>query len=321
MDTIKVKQEKVTPPASPTRKSPTSLNITDDLLDNILGERKPVAEPVKSSNELLADLFKVFNAAPPTLDEENDSKDSARKKKKHKKEKKAKKHKKHSHDGKSSDEEKSKLRKVKKAKKRESDDAGKKRRTLDLLKDMLIKSEPNDVVVKKEKIDESEANKSDKKKSKTSDDTKSRPRTDDKNPPLNIQVSVTKDCDGSGGKRKIVIKSLVNSIKSIQEAADAEQREKQKEQEKLKERERAKDRERRKQHSHSSKLKEKDRKRRSRSSSLSLSDEETYLRERERYRVSVICQSFIHIQLEPLSSRFRYNINEWLFLGTRSRAG
>lgn len=317
-DRVKIKQEKVTPPATPNRvpsSSAAGLNITDDLLDNILNDRKPAAEPIKSSNEILADLFKVFNAAPPTLDD-NSTDSTTAKKKKHKKEKKVKKEKKDKKERKrsrtnsennSEDSEKSKGHKVKKAKKHDSDgDHVKKRHKKS--KEPEIKSEQLEVVIKREKVDEAKkttvrletASKShDGNAAGAAASKQSRPN-DEKNPPMNIQVSLTKDNDGAISKRKIVIKSLVDSTVYQDTMKEVDAKQKEKEREKLKEKEKSKertrDREKRKHTKHRSKSidKERSRNNRSRSSSLSLSDEETYLREKERereherHRVSII---------------------------------
>lgn len=295
--TIKIKQEKLTPPASPNidKISATELNITDNLLENVLDERKPIAEPIKSSNEILADLFKVLNAAPPTLDSDNDengsTKDSTHKKKKNKKEKKLKKHKKRSRSNSKSSSDESPKNKSKKAKKSKKSN-GNDRKTVKKhkkSKEREIKTVQSDVVIKKEKFDET-----DKKSAKNEiestpyDDTKSK-KTEEKKQPLSIQVSVTKDNDGSIGKRKIVIKSLVDSTVYQETLKEVDVKQKAKEHSKLKEKakERTRDKDRRKHSSRRSKSHEKDHRRaRSRSSSLSLSDEETYLQERERYRVS-----------------------------------
>lgn len=310
MGTVKIKQEKLTPPATPNHNnnisSATELSVTDDLLDNILGERKPIAEPIKSSNEILADLFKVFNAAPPTLDDDESTKDSTtHKKKKHKKEKKVKKEKKRSRQNSeskaSSVEPKSKKRKVKKSKKHEDNgSATETKRHKQHKKSKDTKTEKNDVIIKKEKIDElSECDTERKSNLKSHDDDKI---NKEKNPPMQIQVSVSKDNNGTISKRKIVIKSLVDStvyhdtLKEV-DAKTEKERETLKEREKDREKinERLREREKRK-HSHrSSKSKEKDHRSsaRSHSSSLSLSDEETYLREREkeqreRYKVRIL---------------------------------
>lgn len=318
MDSIKIKQEKLTPPSTPNiNSSAAGFNITDDLLDNILGERKPAAEPIKSSNEILADLFKVFNAAPPTLDEDGSTKDSTHKKKKQKKEKKVKKEKKRSRENSETkttgDEHKVKKRKAKKSKKHdgaECDIETKRHKRHKKSKEPAIKTDKHDVVIKQERIEE--ANKrtasGNAVESKSHDEDKSKK---DKQPPILIQVSVTKDNDGIG-KRKIVIKSLVDSTVYQHTLKEVDAKQKEKEREKLKEeerekekdrdrekaKERARDRERRKHSSRSSKSKEKEHRSRARShsSSLSLSDEETYLREREvreRYKVSIRISGFI----------------------------
>lgn len=333
LDTVKIKEEKLTPPASPKVNSTSAgLSITDNLLDNILSECKPITEPIKSSDEILADLFKVFNATPPTLDDDGSTKDSSsHKKKKHKKEKKVKKHKKHSRNNsecKSSDDDdnasqKSKKHKVKKSKKRKATDDNdihdKKRHKKS--KQTAIKKEKSDgigldvVAVKKDKIDDKNARTKNDSKSpseiklkshdSTATDAKTTKSSDgEKKQSLSIQVCVTKDNDGLGSKRKIVIKNLVDSTvyHDTLKEVDAKQKEKLKEKEheknEGKERERAKntrDRDKRKHtSSRRSKSNEKEHRRsaRSRSSSLSLSDEETYLRERERdVRTKVSCLS------------------------------
>lgn len=165
-----------------------------------------------------------------------------------------------------------------------------------------VKIEKSDFVIKREKIDD--ANKSATIESTTNRDS----IVKNTKPPLDIQVSVTKDNDGATSKRKIVIKSLVNStvyqdtLKEVKQKEQVKLKEKEKERErereKAKERERDRDRNRDKQKHSSgqSKSHNKDhRKQRSRSS-LSLSDEETYLRERERYRVSFSTEFWLIIK-------------------------
>lgn len=114
---IKIKQEKITPPSTPTPEQDNvkkctseneSLSIFRKILNDEPIETKRLIEPIKSSNEILAELFQVFNAPPPEVDsvepkelkESKHSKKSKKSKKKHKKEKKSdrkstKKHKKH----------------------------------------------------------------------------------------------------------------------------------------------------------------------------------------------------------------------------------
>lgn len=113
---VKIKKEKITPPSTPTPPPPSSKpsTISDEdaysLFRKIINddpiETKRSIEPIKSSNQILAELFQVFNAPPPEVDtnlKEQSSahhKKSKKSKKKHKKEKKAdrkakKKHKKH----------------------------------------------------------------------------------------------------------------------------------------------------------------------------------------------------------------------------------
>lgn len=109
---VTIKQEKITPPSSPkhelamTDVSDDTLNLFRKIVNDEPIESKPLVKPIKSSNQILAELFQVFNAAPPEVDDV-DSKDlpthhkkSKKSKKKHKKEKKTerkskKKHKKH----------------------------------------------------------------------------------------------------------------------------------------------------------------------------------------------------------------------------------
>lgn len=94
---IKIKQEKITPPGSPVAKvigenPEPSVNPPDSLFDtnlNPVNEDKKSIIPLKSSNELLAELFDVFNAKPPeSIISEISSTKSKKKKKKHKKHKK-----------------------------------------------------------------------------------------------------------------------------------------------------------------------------------------------------------------------------------------
>lgn len=112
---IKIKVERVTPPRStPTPEPPNvsalikqdeSLSMFRKILFDEPIEAKPLMEPIKSSTEILAELFQVFNAPPPEMDgvdtkQSKHSKKSKKAKKKHKKEKKSerkskKKHKKH----------------------------------------------------------------------------------------------------------------------------------------------------------------------------------------------------------------------------------
>lgn len=113
---IKIKQEKITPPSTPTPPPPQfkPSTISDDdalslfrkIIDDDPIETKKSIEPIKSSNQILAELFQVFNAPPPEVDvsakeaTSTHHKKSKKSKKKHKKEKKSdrkskKKHKKH----------------------------------------------------------------------------------------------------------------------------------------------------------------------------------------------------------------------------------
>lgn len=109
---VKIKTEKITPPSTPQHPSIKSENgdtLFEKLLNDAPIETKPTIEPIKSSNQILAELFQVFNAPPPKVNDINTEEALQRKKlkkakkklKKEKKEKKAKvkkekkKHKKH----------------------------------------------------------------------------------------------------------------------------------------------------------------------------------------------------------------------------------
>lgn len=97
---VKIKQEKITPPPSPKCEPPNqnteegeSIGLFRKIINDEPIETKGFVEPIKSSNQILVELFQVFNAAPPEVDNADDSKDSHSKKakktkKKHKKEKK-----------------------------------------------------------------------------------------------------------------------------------------------------------------------------------------------------------------------------------------
>lgn len=297
---VKIKKEKLTPPPSP--KDPNDFDITNDMLDSLLGDRKPIAEPIKSSNEILADLFKVFNAAPPTLDDDGADANirEGKSRKKHKKEKKSKKHKKRNRSDESTDsgnDEKPKSKKVKKEKSNKSEKKHKKSKSKER------NTNKDDIVIKKEKCDTTETAVKVKKVNDPIDGSKENGSNDsksvsEKKSPLGITVSLTKDNDGTTSKRQIVIKNLVNSEVYQNTIKEVEARLKEKEKEKVrkKNREKEKDREKRKKHRSRSKDKHNHREsRRSHSSSLSLSDEETYLREREHYyRVNGRnCSSFV----------------------------
>uniref|UniRef100_A0A182M9T6 G-patch domain-containing protein n=1 Tax=Anopheles culicifacies TaxID=139723 RepID=A0A182M9T6_9DIPT len=106
---IKIKQEKTTS-YEDSSKSETIDKLSIDVnLKNIFSttitsssgtektsekvDVKPAIEPLKSSNEILTELFRVFNAAPPEIieDDSNDAVEQEKKKKKHKHKKKSKK--------------------------------------------------------------------------------------------------------------------------------------------------------------------------------------------------------------------------------------
>lgn len=95
LNEIKVKQEKLDPEIerklNPNLLLPDSTNVQDPDAESQPIEEKKNIEPVKSSNEILAELFMVFNATPP---EELLSKDKLLSKKIKKEHKKSSKHKK-----------------------------------------------------------------------------------------------------------------------------------------------------------------------------------------------------------------------------------
>lgn len=295
---VKIKQEKLTPPSSPSTSNKIN-GATDELVGDLLSERKPIAEPIRSSNEILADLFKVFNAAPPTID---DTCSTDTKKKKVKKDKKSKKSKKDSRrnsnsdndskssaDGKSRKVKKEKKRKGKKEKKhkksKSEDDNGNTEVANDKQIDALIKKEFPDVVAGPSSTSRhGDTSKNNKDALSRLSETNVTEECDEKRPKLGgIQVSLTNDTDGSTSKRKIVIKSLANSEVFKESVKESERKEKEKK-DRIKEREERKDRKRKrdKHGTNRRRSQEKRSRHRSRSSSLSLSDEETYLRERDR---------------------------------------
>lgn len=132
--------------------SPAGAGATTGSKDDTEKETKSV-EPLKSSNEILTELFKVFNAAPPEIieDDSNDGEEGGKKKKhkKHKKKSKKKKKSENNGSGSSSNSEaeegeiKRKAKKIKKEKDKNKDRDKSKRK----------KSKDKDKI-KKEKVDE-----------------------------------------------------------------------------------------------------------------------------------------------------------------------
>ncbi|XP_053657772.1 protein Son-like [Anopheles marshallii] len=107
---IKIKQEKTTSYEDSSKSETVDKLSIDVNLKNIFSttitsssgpekssekvvDVKPAIEPLKSSNEILTELFRVFNAAPPEIieDDSNDAVEQEKKKKKHKHKKKSKK--------------------------------------------------------------------------------------------------------------------------------------------------------------------------------------------------------------------------------------
>ncbi|XP_062559903.1 protein Son [Armigeres subalbatus] len=158
-----------------TTKTPTVPSATSTASDLPPGETEKEiksVEPLKSSNEILTELFKVFNAAPPEIidDDSNDGEEKKKKKKKHKK--KSKKKKKGGSDGEVSSEAsdteeegeiKKKVKKIKKEKDKDKDkNRQKKQKEKHKEKEVrkhehekvVVKSEMTSVVVKKEPKDD-----------------------------------------------------------------------------------------------------------------------------------------------------------------------
>lgn len=112
---VKIKQEKLTPPQSPAARSSANSTGDDD------GDRKNVG-PVKSSNQLLNELFQTFNAIVPDTLFADLSSTPKRKMKKEKKSKKSKKDKKDGGDETGSKRHHKKVKKEKKDKHETTDD-------------------------------------------------------------------------------------------------------------------------------------------------------------------------------------------------------
>ncbi|XP_055593539.1 protein Son [Uranotaenia lowii] len=141
---IKIKQEKITSYEDSSRSETVDKLMIDVNLpnpfatsssstsapDDTAEKESKCVEPLKSSNEILTELFKVFNAAPPEIieDDSNDEAESSKKKKK-KHKKKSKKKKKSGSDSSSGSEnginEEEIKRKVKKIKKEKDKDKSK----------------------------------------------------------------------------------------------------------------------------------------------------------------------------------------------------
>lgn len=280
---VKIKQEKITPPSSPTHKpinssekqlvivkqekenNPTDTNehlLSESVFATLLApsDDKKSVELTKSSEELLAELFQSFNTAPPlTLNDE--TKSSKKAKKKHKKEKK----KKHKKKGRSSSDEdngddksekKLKLKKVKKEKKDK------------LLDEKDIKTEKDKS--KKRKSDEVTSTcKHKKKKKEKNEERKDELDIDEYEKRLleKAREEENTKSDHPKVKSKIFIKSFKNSAVYEENVKQAEERKREKE----RKRDRYSDGE---VQSDSEK---------SKSSEISLSDEETYERNRSRF--------------------------------------
>lgn len=287
---IKVKQEKITPPSSPTKNPDAALILSsiDSILDTALSaiknekdDEKKSIEPIKSSNEILAELFQVFNSAPPTeslnKDQANES-TSSKKKKKHKKHKK--KHKKKGRsssdddDNGSDDAEENIIKKSHKHKRVKKEKKSKRKRDESQSKDeknvekRKIKKEKHDeIVVKKE----SERRSSKRKKTNKDkdlndlemdmDEYEHKLLEDAKKTSSSSSVKMSSTVSSVGHRsNKIVIKDLKNSAiyEETMSQVKANEREKEK----------------RNAAQEDGELSSAD----ERSSGISLSDEETYLR-------------------------------------------
>ncbi|XP_058461752.1 protein Son [Malaya genurostris] len=176
---IKIKQEKTTS-YEDSNKSETVDKLSIDLnLSNFFSSRTTTngalqedetmketksVEPLKSSNEILTELFKVFNAAPPEIvDDDSRDDEGSKKKRKHKKKSKKKKKDDNASDSSAvSDAEEGEIKrvkKIKKEKKKKHKDKGKEKvkdkEKEDRKKtDKMIKSEMSSVVVKREPKDD-----------------------------------------------------------------------------------------------------------------------------------------------------------------------
>ncbi|KAM7360904.1 son RNA binding protein isoform 2-T2 [Cochliomyia hominivorax] len=232
-------------------------------------DEKKNIEPVKSSNEILTELFKVFNAAPP--EELLDDKSLIKKAKKHKKDKK-KKHKKHKGDEEDTDAEegeeesgeKHKHKKSKKKHKHKHKDG-----TKDKEKDKInTKDKEKDKETAKSKDKEKEKSKSDK---KSSERDKSRDRDLSKDRAKKRKRQQDKDdykTDSNNKRKRLEEKdnksnSFYNGFKDREDSRDRSDRDKVKIKTEPKER-------KSRRHSEDDRISE-----------ISLSDEETYLKEKE----------------------------------------
>ncbi|KAG4068536.1 hypothetical protein HA402_004877 [Bradysia odoriphaga] len=278
LSSVKIKQEKITPPTSPVRNPATQLLSVKQEKEAVASNEHTIGESVfatflppsddkkavaltKSSEELLAELFQSFNSVPPTTLLADDGKTSKKSKKKHKKDKK----KKHKKKGRSSSDEengedgdkaekKLKLKKVKKEKKDKS------------LDEKDIKSEKEKS--KKRKSDDPLATSKHKKKKKDKDEERKDELDIDEYEKQLLEKVHREESTKSDPKMKskIFIKSFKHSAIFEENVKQAEQRKKEKE----KERKRDK-------HNVESESDQ------SKSSEISLSDEETYERNRSRF--------------------------------------
>lgn len=273
-NSVKIKQEKLTPPSSPphnpTTSSETNLVTTKqrkNSIEHILGESvfASLAEPnddkknielTKSSEELLAELFQAFNSAPPFLVDE--TKTSKKAKKKHKKEKK----KKHKKKGRSSNDEENVDENVDKRLKKKKRKKVKKDKLLDGNNGSKTEKEKS----KKRKSEDSKLT-TKRKKRKKQNEVVEGPKDDldivKYEQELLAKIRREEKLDGKS-KSKIIIKSLKNSAVY---KANVDKAEKRKEKE-------------RKNGKHDDAEYESDQ---SKSSEISLSDEETYERNRSHF--------------------------------------
>lgn len=270
-NSVKIKQEKLTPPSSPARNPSTATTLgtvkhEENSIEQILSESvfasfltpnedKKTVELTKSSEELLAELFQAFNSAPPSAPLVDEAK-TKRAKKKHKKEKK----KKHKKKGRSSSDDEN------------ADETEKSEKKVKLKK---VKKEKKDKVVVDGKEIKNEKDKSKKRKLQDPNSTskhKKRKKDEERKDDLDIDQYEKELLDkvrreessksDTKTKSKIVIKSMKNSAVYEENVKQAE--------EKQKEKERKHDK------YDDGNLSESDH------SDISLSDEETYERNRSR---------------------------------------
>lgn len=286
-NSVKIKQEKLTPPSSPSRNTKTSsehqlVNVKKESSstgpnEHILSESvfatllspnddKQTIELTKSSEELLAELFQSFNSVPPSTSPVVDAKALKKAKKKHKKDKK----KKHKKKGRSSSDEENGEGDVEK-----SDKSEKKHKSKKVKKEKKDKAfDGKDIKIEKDRSkkrnheDASSTNKHKKRKKDKDEEPKDELDIDEYEKELLEKVRREENAKSDPKiKSKMFIKSFKNSAVYEENVKQAEERRKEKEQKNDK----YDDGEIRSESGDS------------KSSEISLSDEETYERNRSRF--------------------------------------